>query len=70
MSSTGFGKKPSRMNEAMIGTTTTFSRIDRSCGDSPSAKVGLGPVMVRWYISRMYSAARTVPSVAMTAAAS
>ena len=37
----------------MIGTTTTFSRIDRSRGVSPSAKLGFGPVMVRWYISRM-----------------
>jgi len=41
------------MNEAMIGTTTAFSRHDRSCGTSPSAKLGFGPVIVRWYISRM-----------------
>ena len=52
----------------MIGATTSFSRRDRSRGASPSAKVGFGPVMTRWYISRMYSAARTMPIVAMTAA--
>ena len=67
-SSTGFGKKPRKRNEAMIGATTTFSRQDRSGGASPSAKVGFGPVMTRWYMSRMYRAARTMPRAAMTAA--
>ena len=50
-SSTGFGKKPSTRIAAISGATTQASRRCRS--GVPSTPSGFGPVIIRWYISRM-----------------
>ena len=52
----------------MIGMTTAFSRQDRSSGAARSVKFGLGPVKMRWYMSRDVERREHDAQVAITAA--
>ena len=61
--SIGLGKNPNTSSKMMRGASTNFSRPFRSltCSETPCT----GPVIVRRYVTRTYTAASTMPMVEM-----